>query len=373
MAVFRRGRIFWFEFVFAGKRIRESAKTTRKTIAVEAEKRRRLELEKALAGIPVEQRENRIRSVADVVKAYLEDYKLGHREKSILFAENRLAHVSRLLGTTLLPDVNEQCVRWYMTKRLADGASGRTINAEVGELSRAIGKPWSVLWGKVRKLEERDVGRALSADEESRLLAAAGKNQRSPMVGTFLRVALLTGMRYGEIAGLQWGRVDMVRRLLTVGTSKTAAGTGRVIPMGRDLASILEMHAEWFRARFGAPEPSHYLFPFGSPLPIDPKKPTTSIKTVWARIRSAAGVECRLHDLRHTAATKMAEGGVPESTMLALMGHMSRKMLERYSHVRLASKRDAVEAMSLCREENGQSEDGVPPKVPTMDKTRAVN
>ena len=34
---------------------------------------------------------------------------------------------------------------------------------EVGELSRAIGQPWSLLWPKVRKLEERkDVGRALS-------------------------------------------------------------------------------------------------------------------------------------------------------------------------------------------------------------------
>ena len=40
------------------------------------------------------------------------------------------------------------------------------------------------------------------------------------------------------------------------------------------------------------------------------------------------GVQCRLHDLRHTTATKMAEAGVPESTMLAIMGHMSRAMLE---------------------------------------------
>ena len=55
-------------------------------------------------------------------------------------------------------------------------------------------------------------------------------------------------------------------------------------------------------------------------------------------LRTKAGVQCRLHDLRHTAATKMAEAGVPESTMLALMGHMSRAMLERYSHIRMAAK-----------------------------------
>jgi site-specific recombinase XerD len=42
-----------------------------------------------------------------------------------------------------------------------------------------------------------------------------------------------------------------------------------------------------------------------------------------------------MHDLRHTVATKLAEAGVPESTMLSLMGHMSRAMLERYSHIRI--------------------------------------
>ena len=53
----------------------------------------------------------------------------------------------------------------------------------------------------------------------------------------------------------------------------------------------------------------------------------------------AAGVQCPLHDLRHTAATKMAEAGVPDSTMLGLVGHMSGAMLERYSHIRMGAKR----------------------------------
>ena len=43
----------------------------------------------------------------------------------------------------------------------------------------------------------------------------------------------------------------------------------------------------------------------------------------------------------------MAESGVPESTMLALMGHMSRAMLERYSHIRMKAKREAVKSLEL--------------------------
>lgn len=45
----------------------------------------------------------------------------------------------------------------------------------------------------------------------------------------------------------------------------------------------------------------------------------------------------------------MAEAGVPESTMLALMGHMSRAMMERFSHIRLAAKQEAVAALPPLR------------------------
>jgi integrase len=240
---------------------------------------------------------------------------------------------------------------------------------ELGELSRSIGKPWSILWPKVRKLEERkDVGKALSSDEESKLLKAVieqSSPNRSQTLGTFLRVALLTGMRSGEITGLTWGQVDLARRVLTVGRAKTASGTGRQIPMNAQLFAVLSMHAEWFTLRFGDTRAEYFLFPFGKPTPNDPAKPITDITGAWEALRKRAGVQCRLHDLRHTAATKMAEAGVPESTMLALMGHMSRAMLERYSHIRMAAKRDAVEAMTIGFDAKNSEE--VPTKVPTVE------
>lgn len=380
MAVFKRGGVWWYEFIFAGKRIRESAKTGRKTIATEAERNRRLELEKTLAGIPVEKRENPINSVSDMVKPYLENYGINHREKSVLFAEGRLAHVTRLLGSRLLPDLTEEAIRHYIRVRLDEGACGRTVNMEVGELSRAVGKPWSVLWPKVRKLEERkDVGHALSTEEEQGLLEAGGKKKRWKLAATMIRVALLTGMRSGEIKGLTWGQIDLGRRILTVGRAKTASGTGRQIPMNEDLFQALSTHALWFTGKFGTASPDHYLFPFGKPQPTDPTRCTTTLKAVWGSIRKEAKVSCRLHDLRHTALTKMAEAGTPESTMLALAGHMSRAMLERYSHIRLAAKRTAVEALSLSPKpaapavpEEAANSDGVPAKVPTAAATAWV-
>lgn len=67
----------------------------------------------------------------------------------------------------------------------------------------------------------------------------------------------------------------------------------------------------------------------------------------WNELRARTGVKCRVHGLRHTFAMGLAERGTPESTMLALMGHMSRSMLERYSHIRMAAKVEAVAGISL--------------------------
>jgi hypothetical protein len=112
--------------------VRESAKTSRKTIAGEAERNRRRELEKTLSGIPIEKRENRIRSVSDVVKAYEGHYSINHREQSVQFSSSRLVHVKRLLGAALLPDLTEDAVRSYIRTRLTEGAGGRTINMALG-------------------------------------------------------------------------------------------------------------------------------------------------------------------------------------------------------------------------------------------------
>ena len=365
--------IWWYEFSLAGKRIRESAQTPLKTIAREAEHDRRRELEKTLAGMPIEKRQNRINSVADLVKTYLERYELDHRgrPKSILFAKGRLAHVTRLLGNSRLPDLTEDAVRRYIKTRIAEGVSGRTINMELGELSRAIGKQWSFLWPKVRKQEERkDIGRALSPEEEARLLKSAGKKGRWHTAAVIIRALLLTGMRSGELTGAAWGQVDFERRVLTVGRAKTSCGTGRQIPMNNDLFLLLSAHAAWFTEKFGAALPEHYLFPFGS-VPNDPTRPTTTLKTAWDSIRKDSGVSCRLHDLRHTAVTKLAEAGTPESTMLSLVGHMSRAMLERYSHIRMAAKREAVE--SLGTKKVTPKPEALPKETPKVAASLKVN
>jgi integrase len=364
MAIFQRGENWHFEFFFAGRRIRESAHTTRKTIAIKAEERRRLELERALQGLPTEKATDRIRTVSAALKTYRERYAVNHREKSIVWVKDRTVATESILGPLLIPDITEARLLAFMKKRKAQKVGPRTINMEIAILSRAIGHPWRVLWPTLKKLEERkDVGRALSPDEERAILEAAAKN-RSPMIQTFIRVALLTGLRCGEIINLKWEQIDLEGRTLAVGKAKTAAGTGRIVPLNEALFGTLSVHAAWVARELKQTlQPHWYVFPWCHTVKlVDPTRPATSIKTAWNSVREDAGVSCRLHDLRHTACTKMAEAGVPEATMKALMGHMSAAMVERYSHVRESAKRVAVESLTLA---SAGTSNVLPTKVPT--------
>ena len=131
-----------------------------------------------------------------------------------------------------------------------------------------------------------------------------------------------------------------------MGTSKTEAGTGRVIPLNVTAIAALEAHAAWYTRRFKECRPEWFVFAFGSPLPKDPTRPITSFKTGWIKVRKEAGVKGRWHDNRHTLVTELAESGAGDEVIMSIAGHVSRAMLSRYSHVRMEAKRRALDEIA---------------------------
>jgi integrase len=243
------------------------------------------------------------------------------------FALNR---VLPAFGSRLLCDIDADAIREYQKKRLAEGAQGRTINIEIGVLRQVLkaNECWQPLDGKVKTLYERkDVGRALTPEEEYRLLEAAHKSDSACYTAVVL--ALNTGMRKNEIRTLRWDQIEFAQRTLTVGHSKTAAGTGRLIPLN---ATAFDALARW-AGRFPEAKSEQPVFPLGW-------------RTAWRHALKLAGVRCRFHDLRHTCITKLAEGQAGEQTMMAIAGHVSRRMLEHYSHIRMDAKRTALDSLT---------------------------
>ena len=73
--------------------------------------------------------------------------------------------------------------------------------------------------------------------------------------------------------------------------------------------------------------------------------------TAWRALRDAAGLHgLRFHDLRHTVITDLAEMGVADHVLESISGHLSRRMLEHYSHIRIDAKRQALDALDVQRD-----------------------
>jgi integrase len=344
----RSASVWWYKFYFAGQCIRESSKTTSKTLAKQAEQKRRRELEEGFNGI-VDRREERIRTIKDLAHAYLEAYKL--RAKSATFAEYALRHLARLLGKQMAVEVTEKTLKDYQSARLKEKAAPKTINEEVGFLLRLLGEQGDTIRTRLRRQKAlklagwSDVGKAYTSEERG-LLYEAAKKRRSKAIYPALVLTLNRGLRDKELRELQWGRIRLGEAYLVVGESKTDAGSGRTIPLNSLALEVMKTYSAWYLKKFKQLKPEWFVFPAGKPQPTDPTKPCTSFKTVWRKIRLAAAVKGRWHDNRHTFITGLAESGeVSDQTIMDIAGHVSKRMLRHYSHIRMEAKRRAVASL----------------------------
>jgi integrase len=352
MSVYKRGDVWWYAFRFLGKVVQESTKSKSKTLAKEAEKQRRRELEGAFNNT-ADTRKTRVQTISALASAYLEDYAVRHRAAT--FATYAMGHVTRLLGDKLAVDISDVVVKAFQTARLKEGAAPKSINEEVTFLLRLLGDAGDALRARLRrdkalKLKvSTNVARAYSPVEKDQMLALAkassARKSGSPAIYPALVLALNAGMRDAEIRNLTWAQLDLEKRFLTVGHSKTEAGEGRTIPLNSSLLPALLEHARWYTRRFGMTRPEWYLFPFGRSKHLDPARPMTTLKTVWCNIKTKAGIVGRWHDTRHTLVTELAESGAGDQTIMDIAGHVSRQMLARYSHIRMDAKRKALESI----------------------------
>jgi len=372
MSLFQRGGVWWYEFWFAGRRIRESSKSPSKTVAKNAEQKRKRELEQGFNNF-ADLRHERIRTFSDLAVEYFDAYKL-RLPQSARFADYAVDHLKRILGTKMLVDFNEAAVIHYQNARLGEKASPKSVNEEVGFLLRILGEPGDLLRIRLRKRKmlklkvRTTVGKAFTQEEKDRMLEEARK-ARSPHIYPALSLALNAGMRDAEIKTLTWGQIDFTKNYLAVGRSKTEAGEGRTIPLNSILLEVFSEYGEWYQEKFGKPRPEWYVFPFGKPSPSDPTRPVTTLKTAWNNVRTKAQVKGRWHDNRHTLITDLAESGAGDQTIMDIAGHVSKQMLKHYSHIRMEAKRHALEAIvtrqpaTVESGQEGQTE-GSPQKPP---------
>jgi integrase len=221
-------------------------------------------------------------------------------------------------------------------------------------------KLWGYVADSVPRLAERhDVGKQIPREDEEQLLLPAIHMSGSPALLPLYVLSVDTGLRASEIRALghrdlvlEWSNGVIASGQVVVPKSKTVAGTGRVVPLTMRACGALTL---WL-ARFPDATADSFVFPrHGVTLAagrhprirdVQLDRPMGEWKTAWRRALRQAGLSFRWHDTRHTFVSRLAENPhVSESTIMGMAGHVSKRMLERYSHVRMEAKRAAISAL----------------------------
>jgi len=376
MGVYKRGEIWWYHFTFAGRRVQKSAKTSSKRVAKDAERKRRRELEEGFNGL--DPRRDRIRTIAGLAEEYLNEYRSKHANCN--FVEHAIKPVVRLLGDKMVIEIDVQVVQEYQRTRLAEKRSAVTINGEVALLTRLMKKKQGAVLRALLNEEsvilpvtEAPPGKAFTVQEKDALMREA---ERSPSKLLFpaLVLAQNAGMRDGEIRRTRWSQIDFAKRILTVGSSKTVAGQGRTIPLNGELLDVITRHAQWYAEKFGELRPDWYVFPAGwSSGRMDPTRHVSSFGGPWKAIREKTGIIGRWHDNRHTLVTELCESGAGDETIMSIAGHVSKKMLRHYSHIRVEAKRNALDEVLKRRQDSRDLQAAQKEAEQSKDSAYAVN
>ena len=287
-------------------------------------------------------RKNGAPTVADLAERYLREH-VAVRCKPLTLRNYRHViqkNVLPILGRIPVAVLERRHVAelHYLLRRTPVSA-----NDAVNALSRMLNR--ADAWGMVppgrnpcrgmRKYRTRRLERFLTEREFRRLgetLDALEAEGGVPVhAAAALRLLMLTGCRRGEIVGLRWADVRLDRSEIQLADSKTGPRTVSLSPPA-------------VRVLAGLPRPA------GNPWVIAGAKPGACLPHItyyWYRVRKRAGLEdVRLHDLRHSFASRALALGEPLPMIAKLLGHTKVQTTARYAHLTRDSVRDSADRVS---------------------------
>lgn len=231
-----------------------------------------------------------------------------------------------------LAEVTRHQVRQYVEHRRGKGISDSTIRKELHFASAAINfvrlehevelkNPFHALG--IPEPEGRL--RWITREEAERLIQASRPYARTPYLSCFIRLALNTGCRRGELLALEWERVDFARRLLFLEARHTKTKVRRTIPLNDQAMQALNELRRW-HAQDCPDSPWVFTSSAGGHI--------RWLKTAFRNSCKRAGItDFRIHDLRHTCASWLVMAGVDLYVVRDLLGHASITTTERYAHL----------------------------------------
>lgn len=352
MAIFKRGRVYWADFYFRGKRHQFSTLQSDKRQAQEIEAAAKSRLLKGEMGI-------RERKPAPILSDFIEnefmpwvEATFAEKPKTRIWYRGGCARLSEFddLAKAHLDDIEGGTISAYVRKRQADKLNVTSINRELQILRRVLHV--ALEWGRVERIAkirmlpgEPRRERVLTRDEESKYLAAC-----PPLLFEVASILIDSALRPEELYRLEWHNVSFEsgRGCVRVLRGKTH-NAARVVPMSGRVRCVLE--GRWEAA--GRPEKGWVFVAATKSGHIEPSTLRLQHLNVFEALRRQAKQEQReavrpfcLYTLRHTALTRWAEAGMSPFLLAQIAGHSSVKITQRYVHPSDNAVFEAIERAS---------------------------
>ena len=383
MSLRKRGKIWYCHFFVDGIEFRKALGTTDRREAKDLEKRLICDAKQGKLQAPTEFSRMRL---SDAIEVWTRDRAPRLARNSIRIEKERAVRIGEHLGAIRVDKLTPEAVLAYLRERSESGTSPGTLNRELdvfrGVLKRA--RRWHLFDQDVKPFRiHQKVGKALSYDQKVKLLALAQTRSEWQMLQGAIILALNTTARSAELKALRWRDVDLIERTLVIRKSKTEAGE-RVVPLNAAAyQAVLKLRER--AMLISGNEPQHFVFFACEHENFDPTKPQKSWRTAWRRLtrmiaclscgtlqnpgKACISLDCkadiekikspliglRFHDLRHHAITELAESQASDQTIMSIAGHVSQKMLQHYSHIRMHAKRQALDALDQRQPRAGYS------------------
>jgi len=351
MAVYRRGRIYWYSFEFQGRRVQESSGFKNKTAALRAEAKRRSELLDRRAGFT---KVKLAPKFEEYVVQFLQWSKQQHRPKTYDLHEWNCQILKRFFSGEYLDEITSEMVEDFKSARKQEPVqyakdsrlvTGATVNRALTTLKllyhqaeRAGYAVKNPVRGVAMFREPLDSIRVITFEEQGVYLSKTSQPLRD-----IAEIMLDTGMRPEEVFRMRVENIDFKQKTIFNPFGKTKAAR-RTIPMTGDVLA---------RLRERAKEATRLGTPFVFPSPHNAVRPIGSVKKAHraAALRAQINGDFRLYDLRHTFATRAVASGADLPTLSALLGHASILMTMRYVHPAAEQKRMTIEKFEKFRAE----------------------
>lgn len=338
MAVYRRGKIWWYSFEFQARRVQESSGFTNKTAALRVEAKRKADLLDRRAGFT---KPKLAPKFDEFVVQFLKWSAQVHGPKTHQLHANNCKSLKRFFEGKWLDEITHRMVEDFRFARIQENRwgdnddrpiSGATVNRALATLRLIFNyaeRSGYTVPNPVKGVEffkEPTHLRTISRQEEIAYLAKASQPLRD-----IARIILDTGMPPDEVFRIEFANVDLVHRSIFNSFGKTPAAR-RKLTMTDEVYKILERRFEKAESRYAFPSPD------------SPDKPISRVHKAHDGAVRRAGIKPHfiLYDLRHTYASRAVMAGVDLPTLAALLGHTSILMTMRYVHPAEEHKREAA-------------------------------